>query len=625
MKRLILFSLFATAACQEYPDGFGPPDDQTGTCTDSCATAFDGECDDGGPGAEFAICLLGTDCGDCGPRAPGLDANLPEDAHAGDVSEDLGRDAHAAGDTTPDAVDEETDGGLLPSLRVGPDGGTISHAETGASLTIPPGALTSEVSFTFEELQVFELPVLPDWVDTSDLGRFVSIEPHDTAFALPAQLTLPSGARREDRVVLTGRPLEDPVWGPVAPDYPRISGADVVHVDLDRLGVFVSVPAAGAPDGTGPRVYTLPTPVSDLSDSPMNVLSSALGPDETLHIVWSAPTGEESHRLVHGTFDLSTREFQQGHATPDAARTKCPDLVVDDSGVAHAVYFLRREPEGLRAGNSAITYVEFDDGVHMYSVSENPAAPELDADGLFLADVDARPQIALEGDRPVVFWDADSNSETNWDTYIVRAIGTGGGWEYTQLFEPRGLTDRTFHSDNGFAVPRPYSSSHPIGWIDISDYLPHLATESGAAWTVTTLDSNAIQFGRRHIQGVVDSGGTARFIWVEDSDDGPVAVVGAVGLGSRRVPLRNSFTGSFMPATLGPNDELVFAYDSPGATAVPRSLSVDGVEAELPDVGRFCGRRALHALGDMAIVVTCDVGDDGDAGISVTVVEGLFE
>lgn len=38
------------------------------TCSDTCSDAFDGWCDDGGPGSDYSICGLGTDCGDCGPR-----------------------------------------------------------------------------------------------------------------------------------------------------------------------------------------------------------------------------------------------------------------------------------------------------------------------------------------------------------------------------------------------------------------------------------------------------------------------------------------------------------------------------------------------------------------------------
>ena len=39
-----------------------------GFCSNSCRFANDGECDDGGPDALFAVCALGTDCGDCGTR-----------------------------------------------------------------------------------------------------------------------------------------------------------------------------------------------------------------------------------------------------------------------------------------------------------------------------------------------------------------------------------------------------------------------------------------------------------------------------------------------------------------------------------------------------------------------------
>lgn len=41
---------------------------QGGLCSDSCYFAFDGVCDDGGPGAEYALCGYGTDCFDCGVR-----------------------------------------------------------------------------------------------------------------------------------------------------------------------------------------------------------------------------------------------------------------------------------------------------------------------------------------------------------------------------------------------------------------------------------------------------------------------------------------------------------------------------------------------------------------------------
>ena len=42
------------------------------TCTDgSCPHTDDGDCDDGGPGSEYAVCPLGTDCNDCAASAAG--------------------------------------------------------------------------------------------------------------------------------------------------------------------------------------------------------------------------------------------------------------------------------------------------------------------------------------------------------------------------------------------------------------------------------------------------------------------------------------------------------------------------------------------------------------------------
>lgn len=39
-----------------------------GGCTNTCNSANDGDCDDGGPGSSYAVCALGTDCADCGAR-----------------------------------------------------------------------------------------------------------------------------------------------------------------------------------------------------------------------------------------------------------------------------------------------------------------------------------------------------------------------------------------------------------------------------------------------------------------------------------------------------------------------------------------------------------------------------
>ena len=42
-----------------------------GGCTNTCSSANDNECDDGGPNSLYNVCDLGTDCNDCGPRPVG--------------------------------------------------------------------------------------------------------------------------------------------------------------------------------------------------------------------------------------------------------------------------------------------------------------------------------------------------------------------------------------------------------------------------------------------------------------------------------------------------------------------------------------------------------------------------
>lgn len=50
------------------PSGTYCQDTGIGHCIDTCNSAQDGICNDGGPGSYDGSCALGTDCLDCGPR-----------------------------------------------------------------------------------------------------------------------------------------------------------------------------------------------------------------------------------------------------------------------------------------------------------------------------------------------------------------------------------------------------------------------------------------------------------------------------------------------------------------------------------------------------------------------------
>jgi hypothetical protein len=53
-------------------------------CTNTCEFANDGECDDGGPGAEWEECDIGSDCGDCGSRSLAPDSTPVGDSCTAD-------------------------------------------------------------------------------------------------------------------------------------------------------------------------------------------------------------------------------------------------------------------------------------------------------------------------------------------------------------------------------------------------------------------------------------------------------------------------------------------------------------------------------------------------------------
>ena len=83
-----------TGATQEHNSNTNGPDDTDDSgvpgCSDTCPTANDGECDDGGADALYSICDFGTDCTDCGARNP--DDCVPACTSSEGVAFECGRD-----------------------------------------------------------------------------------------------------------------------------------------------------------------------------------------------------------------------------------------------------------------------------------------------------------------------------------------------------------------------------------------------------------------------------------------------------------------------------------------------------------------------------------------------------
>ncbi len=131
---LVISSCLALSSCR--PEPSGP------VCKNTCEHAFDGECDDGGPGSLYSVCEYGTDCGDCGTR-----------------------------------------GGTVPptATTIGPDGGTLRAA--GVTLEIPAGALSRETELVVRESGGVSLPA-----GVEARSRVFSFEPDGITFAIPIEV-----------------------------------------------------------------------------------------------------------------------------------------------------------------------------------------------------------------------------------------------------------------------------------------------------------------------------------------------------------------------------------------------------------------------------------------------------
>ena len=87
----------------------------------------------------------------------------------------------------PTAPEPEPAPPSVPTLVVGPQGGTLT-GEGGAQVVVPPGALAQETTLTIS-LSGTGAPALPG--DTTRFGPVITLTPHGTQFKVPVLVTVP--------------------------------------------------------------------------------------------------------------------------------------------------------------------------------------------------------------------------------------------------------------------------------------------------------------------------------------------------------------------------------------------------------------------------------------------------
>ena len=116
------------------PGGSAPPSSSPAGCTNTCTHANDGDCDDGGPGAEYSACNPGTDCNDC--SGGGTGRRLSADPSPGFAPYNAADFTCGATGPLPPPY-----AGPLPPSFAGPPSAVAPPPSTVASPPFPPNTI----------------------------------------------------------------------------------------------------------------------------------------------------------------------------------------------------------------------------------------------------------------------------------------------------------------------------------------------------------------------------------------------------------------------------------------------------------------------------------------------------
>lgn len=275
-----------------------PPPPAGSLCTDTCRDAGDGWCDDGGEGSDYSICALGTDCGDCGPRAStspapaptptptpggvyaGLSQGGSEIPRVGLANPTLQSTLGLATEPFGDVVDVDGDAWVQ---------GRISHFGGPLDMGVPAdgtGAITGEIARDMNNPlnpSAATLAARPE--DYYYLAMRWSYVPNGRAFWADARILLRNPTTGQQVVV---RPFD---WGPHTSTGRVVDMSPQAMADLGMVTddlVQVAFAAPGTPLG----------PVAGTGDG-----SAPAGPTGTVHgvVFEEHPGGDTSHRVVGAT------------------------------------------------------------------------------------------------------------------------------------------------------------------------------------------------------------------------------------------------------------------------------------------------------------------------------------
>tara|TARA_R110002124_G_scaffold195520_1_gene362567 strand:- start:342 stop:1796 length:1455 start_codon:yes stop_codon:yes gene_type:complete len=350
-------------------------------------------------------------------------------------------------------------------------------------------------------------------------------------------------------------------------------------------------------------------------------LSSLLDDEYNTHIAWIKST-DTAKTVMYSIFDgnnVVTKEIK----SYQNAGVGAPQIVLDESGGPHIVYFLKRDVDGssYRTGNYAVMYAgdsNRDMVFEQSQVSTNSENPEDDIDNEFNSYVNGRPSITVGANGSIVVtYLSDSSNETDYDNYLIQAELSGNTWNRSSLFNTDEFVQGIYNVTEGFASPQVDGDSRYVATIDLSDYRPQFFIEKNGEWSKTVLEEFSGTFNNRNIHLYTDNENKTHMMWFHDGTDADSFAHTILDGNSYSTPeltaVKNNPGGNLfgyaIDKTLG--DTYYFYGKSFSDDGYLISFDENGlaIETELRNVGEVFGKRTMHVNNGYISLVTASEDD----------------
>ncbi len=266
------------------------------------------------------------------------------------------------------------------------------------------------------------------------------------------------------------------------------------YSQLDKISTFATDASIG-------MQQSCPAEVAACIDSNFNT-----------HIAWIQTVGNNT-RLMYSMYNNKTISTQTIDSSKLAFIT-APAIAVDNNQAVHIVYMIKREHDNaLHSGNYAIRYAtnnNYAETFQVEQVSTNVSNAESNPSQPLDCYVNDRPQIAICGGMPAIFYISNAYRENNWNNRLIAAHKKQKKWNYRILSQMSGLS-----VNSGYEMLTSYENHdcQPV-FINLKNNQPSVFNNRKQS---NTLQNKKQKANNSNIRTVNNENGTEHIIWLANS------------------------------------------------------------------------------------------------------------